>query len=111
MKFKGQSSKFEDGRRKRADLARVLRTSIFDLRSSRQRRASVLVLVMTLLGILFVLGVAFLASMNFEADRIVSESKRDRAESSVTAVVDQLGSTLRDGLMRSEERRVGKECR
>ena len=54
---------------------------------------------MTLLGILFVLGVAFLASMNFEADMIVSESKRDRAESSIAAVVDQMGSTLRDGLI------------
>jgi hypothetical protein len=35
---------------------------------------------MTILGILFVLGVAFLASMNFEADMIVSESQRARAE-------------------------------
>jgi hypothetical protein len=54
---------------------------------------------MTILGILFVLGVAFLASMNFEADLIASETQRHRAESRVTAVVDQLGSTLRDGLM------------
>jgi hypothetical protein len=54
---------------------------------------------MTILGILFVLGIAFLASMNFEADMIVSESQRARAESRVTAVGDQFGSTLRDGLM------------
>jgi hypothetical protein len=54
---------------------------------------------MTILGILFVLGIAFLASMNFEADLIASETQRNRAESRVTAVVDQLGSTLRDGLM------------
>ncbi len=54
---------------------------------------------MTILGILFVLGIAFLASMNFEADMIASETQRHRAESRVTAVVDQLGSTLRDGLM------------
>ncbi|MFH1107590.1 MAG: hypothetical protein V1790_00105 [Planctomycetota bacterium] len=99
MKFKVQSPKFKDGRRKRADLARVLRTSNFELRASRQRRGSVLVLVMTILGILFVLGIAFLASMNFEADLIASETQRNRAESRVTAVVDRLGSTLRDGLM------------
>ncbi len=63
------------------------------------RRGSALVLVMTLLGILFVLGVAFMASMNFEADMIASQTQRHRAESRVNAVVDQLGSTLRDGLM------------
>ncbi len=65
----------------------------------RCERASVLVLVMTILGILFVLGVAFLASMNFEADMIASESQRERAELRVSAAVDDLGSTLRDGLM------------
>jgi len=65
----------------------------------QSRRGSALVLVMTILGILFVLGVAFLASMNFEADLIALETQRHRAESRVTAVVDQLGSTLRDGLM------------
>ena len=54
---------------------------------------------MTILGILFVLGVAFLSSMNFEADLLAFETQRHRAESRVTAVVDQLGSTLRDGLM------------
>ncbi len=71
------------------------------------RRGSVLVLVMTLLGILFVLGVAFLATMNFEADMIVSESQRNRADTRVSAVVEQLGSTLRDGLKSDSEAPFG----
>jgi len=97
MKFKVQSSKYEDG--EFIVDVRVVRTLNFELRTSTSRRGSVLVLVMTILGILFVLGIAFLASMNFEADLIASETQRNRAESRVTAVVDQLGSTLRDGLM------------
>lgn len=107
MKFdiarqEGNKARRQEGRCLAASLPRCLvafSSSIFELRSSRQRRGSVLVLVMTILGILFVVGVAFLATMNFEADMIVSETQNDRTETRVAAAVDQLGSALRDGLM------------
>ena len=35
------------------------------------RRGSVLVLVMTILGVLFVTGIAFMASMNFDAELVI----------------------------------------
>jgi hypothetical protein len=59
----------------------------------------VLVLVMTLLGILFVLGVAFLATMNFEADMIASQRQRDRSDNGVAAAAIDVGSMLRDAMM------------
>ncbi|MDO8631095.1 MAG: hypothetical protein Q7R41_11445, partial [Phycisphaerales bacterium] len=58
-----------------------------------------LVLVMTLLGILFVLGVAFLATMNFEADMIASQRQRDRTDNGVAAAAIDVGSMLRDSMM------------
>ncbi len=64
-----------------------------------RRRGSVLVLVMTLLGILFVLGVAFLASMNFEAGAIAVQRDRDRADRGVTGTSLDVGSMLRDSMM------------
>ena len=67
--------------------------------SDSRRRGSVLVLVMTLLGILFVLGVAFLATMNFEADMIASQRQRDRSDNGVAAAAIDVGSMLRDAMM------------
>ena len=68
------------------------------VRRSR-RRGSVLILVMTLLGILFVTGVAFMATMSFEADMVDVQRRRDRHTASVDAVFDQVSLVLRDGLM------------
>jgi hypothetical protein len=69
-----------------------------------RRRGSVLVLVMTLLGVLFVTGIVFLASMNFEAEMIAARQQRDLNEHGVRAVVDEFGSILRDGLMAGPNR-------
>ncbi len=65
----------------------------------RRRRGSVLVLVVTLLGILFVTGIVFLATVNFEAEIIASDRERDRNRDGVQAVVEEFGSMLRDSLM------------
>ncbi len=67
----------------------------------RARRASVLVLVMTLLGILFVVGVAFLATMNFEADMISAEKQRAQSDGGVDAAVESVGSVIRNAVMAS----------
>lgn len=64
-----------------------------------RRRASVLILVMTLLSILFITGVAFLATMNFEAKMISADRRRDRNEAGVEEVIDELDSLLRDTLI------------
>ncbi|MGD2108015.1 MAG: hypothetical protein PVI86_01360, partial [Phycisphaerae bacterium] len=53
---------------------------------------------MTLLSVLFVMGVALLATMNFEADMIESQKQRARNEAGVEEVIDELGSLLRDTL-------------
>ncbi|MGB2987128.1 MAG: hypothetical protein WBE26_14745, partial [Phycisphaerae bacterium] len=57
--------------------------------------------MMTLLGILFVTGVVFLASMNFEAEMIAAERQWGRDETAVGAVFDELSSVLREGMMAS----------
>ena len=100
MKFEAQSSKVEEastwvdcrstrGRQHRSLTVAALKT----------QRGSVLVLVMTLLGILFVLGIALLASMNFEADMISAESSRTANRSGVASVTDDVGAVLRDTMM------------
>ena len=66
--------------------------------AQRRRRGSVLVLVVTLLGILFVTGVAFLASMNFEAEMVTIERRRDRGNAAIEAVLDDTGSSFREGI-------------
>lgn len=66
-----------------------------------RRRGSVLILVITLLSVLFVLGVAFMATMNFEAELLVSESQRRRARRSVEGVVEEFGSILSESLSRA----------
>jgi hypothetical protein len=59
----------------------------------------VLVLVMTLLGILFVLGIALLASMNFEADMIAVESQRTGTDAGVAGLAGNFEAVLRDTMM------------
>lgn len=54
---------------------------------------------MTLLGILFVVGVAFLGTMNFEASMIAAETTRSRGDDGIKNVLDDVGSVLRDGVM------------
>jgi hypothetical protein len=54
---------------------------------------------MTLLGILFVVGVAFLATMNFEADMISAERQRTQSESGVNAAATEAGAILRNMMM------------
>lgn len=68
-------------------------------RSRFARRGSVLVLVMTLLSILFVTGVAFLATMNFEADLVDAELRGRSGESGVAAVEDVAGDLLKEGFL------------
>ena len=72
--------------------------------TARHRRsASVLVLVMTLLSILFVLGVAFLATMNFEAERVAAEAQQQRTQLGAEVLIDDLGAVIRAGLMADTE--------
>lgn len=66
-----------------------------------RRRGAVLILVITLLSVLFVLGIAFMATMNFEAELLVSESQRRRARQSVEGVVEEFGSILSESLSRA----------
>jgi len=68
-----------------------------------KRRASVLVLVMTVLSILFVAGITLLTTMNFEADVIQSVEIRDRREVGMDAILDNVSTVLRDGLISSLE--------
>ena len=63
------------------------------------RRGSVLVLVMTLLGILFVVGVAFLATMNFESDMISAERIRSQSDNSVDAAAEGAGAIIRNAVV------------
>ncbi len=73
-------------------------TSITHRRNTR-RRGSVLVLVMTLLSILFVLGVTFLATMNFEADMIAAEKRRGGSEQGAETLTDGFGGVMRGGFL------------
>ncbi|UCE59603.1 MAG: hypothetical protein JSU63_19435 [Phycisphaerales bacterium] len=52
------------------------------------RRGSVLILVMTILGVLFVTGVAFMATMNFDAEMIGAEKQMSRSGPSIASVID-----------------------
>ncbi len=64
-----------------------------------RRRGSVLVLVMTLLGVLFVTGMAFLASVNFEAKMIDVEKQRSLDDIGVGAVLDETSAVLRESVL------------
>jgi len=58
-----------------------------------------MVLVVTLLSVLFVLGVAFLATMNFEAEMIASERAAARTASGVQAVDRATDELLSEGIV------------
>ena len=66
-----------------------------------RRRASVLILVVTLLGILFVTGMTFLATVNFEADKIAVEQAFARSEVAFDLVDDQVETLLREELVKA----------
>ena len=54
---------------------------------------------MTILGVLFVTGVAFMASMNFEAEMIRAERERGDTRPSVENALGDLDTVLTDGLI------------
>ena len=58
---------------------------------ARARRGSVLVLVMAILGVLFVTGVAFLMTMNFEAKLIRAEQRSGQEAANVTRLGQNTG--------------------
>ena len=59
-----------------------------------RRRGSVLVLVMTVLGVLFVTGIAFLTTMEFESRMLQAERQRDRMRPGMQSVMDEMGDIL-----------------
>ncbi|MCH8251747.1 MAG: hypothetical protein IID36_04775 [Planctomycetes bacterium] len=67
-------------------------------RSHARRRASVLVLVVTLLGILFVLGIAFMGMMNFEAGMKAIEERRTAEQVGVDELNDVILASLVENL-------------
>jgi hypothetical protein len=67
------------------------------------RRGSVLVLVMTILAMLFVMGVAFLATMNFEAERLAAEARQRRTGAGSELVSADAGTFIAAGLMSNSE--------
>ncbi len=64
-----------------------------------RRRGSVLVFVMALLGIMFVMGVAFIATMNFESTSIAIELDRGRGDNAADQVFEGLGTLLRGSML------------
>ena len=60
-----------------------------------RRRGSVLILVVTLLGILFVTGMTFLATVAFESQIITVEETFAQHEAGIDLVQDQIGEVLR----------------
>jgi len=63
-----------------------------------RRRGSVLILVTALLGMLFVMGVAFMASMNFEAEMIAAERRQSGVEDGIDGMFDEVGGLLKEGM-------------
>lgn len=67
--------------------------------ASARRRASVLILVMAVLGVLFVTGVAFMATMNWQA-RMVEREQQSRAyELGVAQIQSVIHNVLREQFM------------
>lgn len=62
------------------------------------RRGSILVLVMTILGLLFVTGVAFMATMNFEAQRMRYETQRSDANPAVGRMMLTVDEVMSDAM-------------
>lgn len=63
-----------------------------------RRRGTVLVFVLALLGILFVMGVAFVALTQFESKTIRSERERALGRRSADALFQEIGRGLQEGL-------------
>jgi len=66
--------------------------------AAARRGATVLVFVMAILGVLFVTGLAFMATMNFEAEIIEAERSRELTRPSVRSLIDDFGDVLEDSL-------------
>ncbi len=64
-----------------------------------RRRGSVLILVTALLGMLFVMGVAFMGTMNFYAETIDSERSQAGTEGAVDGVFEEIGTLLAANLV------------
>ncbi len=64
-----------------------------------RRRGSVMILIITLLSILFVIGVAFLATMNFEAEMIVAERAIGRTRESVRSAESAVDRLMQEALI------------
>lgn len=62
------------------------------------RRASILVLVMTVLGLLFVTGVVFMTTMSFEASMLDAERQRNLARPGIGRVEDEVRDLLAGSL-------------
>ncbi len=61
-----------------------------------RRRATVLVLVITVLSLLFVVGAAFMATMTFEAELIRNQQLSDRTKPGVQSVAQDMAELLQD---------------
>ena len=64
-----------------------------------RRRGSVLILVTALLGMLFVMGVAFMGTMNFLSETIESERLQAGSEDGVDGVSEEICSLLANGIL------------
>ncbi len=62
--------------------------------AARRRRGTVLILVVTILGILFVTGIAFMATMNFEADIIAAENARTSTGPATESIVADVQTAI-----------------
>ncbi len=65
------------------------------------RRGSILILVMTILGVLFVTGIAFMATMNFDAEVIMAEKQLGKTTPSVGAVIEDVGLLVVEAMLPS----------
>lgn len=69
------------------------------LAAGRARRGSVLILVMAILGILFVTGITFLSTMNYEARMVSLEREAERGRASVSDIRDLVVARLVDNFV------------
>ena len=67
--------------------------------AARGRRGSVLVLVVTILGVLFVTGMAFMATMNFDAEMIMAEKQLGKTQPGVEAIINDVGAVAVESMI------------
>ncbi len=81
-------------------IVRALRVphSAFTIPHSRRRRGSILVLVMTVLGLLFVTGVVFMTTMSFEASMLDAERQRNLSRPGIGRVEVEVRDLLAGSL-------------